>query len=61
MEGPVGLLKAYVLDELVGALNERLNVLRCAYSAGGDGAIRTRQRFAASLGNESRLGGAQQD
>ena len=26
MEGPAGLLKAYFLDELVGALNKRLNI-----------------------------------
>ena len=42
VEGPAGLLKSHFLDELVGALNERLNVLRCAHGAGGDGRVLTR-------------------
>ena len=33
VEGPAGLLEPHFLDELVGALNERLNVFRCAHSA----------------------------
>ena len=50
VKGPAGLLKAHVLDELVGALNEYPSVLRCANGAGGDGAIRARQRI---IGTES--------
>ena len=61
VKGPPGLLEPDLLDELVGATNERLNVFRCAHRDGGDGAIRARQRFGAPLGNESRPGGAQQD
>ena len=45
MEGPAGLLKAYFLDELVGALNKRLNIPRCEQSAGVDGVIRARHGF----------------
>ena len=53
VEGPAGRLKAHFLDELVGALNERLNILLCAHSAGHDGLIRTRERF---LGTKTRRG-----
>ena len=55
VKGPLGLLEADLLDELVGALNERLNVLRCAHRAGDDGAIRARQRI---VGTESLRRGA---
>ena len=43
VEGPPGLLKAHFLDELVGALNEGLDILLCAHGTGNDGLIRARQ------------------
>ena len=45
VEGPPGLRKAHFLDEFVGALDEGLDILLCAHSAGHDGLIRARQRL----------------
>ena len=56
VEGPARFFKPYFLDELVSALNKRLNVIRCTHSAGSDGAVRTRQRFNTILGTENRRG-----
>ena len=53
VEGPPGRRKAHFLDELVGALNEGLNILLCAHGTGNDGLIRTRQ---GCIGAESRRG-----
>ena len=44
VEGPPGLLKAHFLDELVGALNEGLNVFRCMDGAGHDGLLCARHQ-----------------
>ena len=43
VEGLPGLLKAHLLDELVGALNQGLDILLCAHGTGDDGLIRARQ------------------
>ena len=53
VEGPAGRLKAHFLNELIGALNEGLNVLCCADGAGHDGLIRTRGSL---LGTKNRCG-----
>ena len=53
VEGLPGRRKAHFLDELVGALNEGLDILLCAHGTGNDGLIRTRQGFIAT---ENRCG-----
>ena len=53
VEGLPGLHNAHFLDELVGALNEGLDILLCAHGTGDDGLIRTRQ---GCIGAESRRG-----
>ena len=53
-ERPGGPPQTPFLDKLVGALNERLNVLRRADGAGGDGLLCARHR---RIGAENRRGG----
>ena len=54
MEGPPGLLEPDLLDVLVGALNERLDIRLCAHGTGNNGFIRARQRSGSPLGAENR-------
>ena len=60
VESPPGLLKAHFLDELVGTLNERLDILPCVHGTGNDGFVGARQRFGATLRTENRCRGHRQ-
>ncbi len=60
VERPPGLGKPHVLNVLVGALNERLNILRRAHRAGNDGFFRACQGFGTTLSTENRRGGHRQ-
>ena len=57
VKGPAGLLEAYFLDELVGALDKGLDVTRGAHGAGHDGALRTRIRVSRDQDRQDEDGG----
>ena len=48
VKGPACLIKALFLDILVGALNERLNVLRGSHGTGHDRVFRARNNFSSA-------------